>query len=365
MATVADVVRRYGPGYLERFGQRVPAGHRKVLGAIAACRTGELGTVVYACARCGRRHRIGRSCGNHHCPTCQQNKAKAWLEKQMAQLLPCPYFLLTFTLPAELRRFVRSHQRVGYAALFDASSQAIKVLAADPKYSGTPRPGFFGTLHTWGRPLVFHPHVHYVVPGGGPSPDGSAWLPSKANFFVPVKALSKIFRAKFRDELQRAGLLDQINPVVWQKKWVVHSKLVGDGRAALKYLAAYVFRVAICDRRIRSCDHDQVTFSYRRSGSRRWRNLTVDAHEFLRRFLQHVLPTGFQKVRYYGFTSPNASATADKLRWLLALRAGQSFVLHARQIPLSKPTPTCSACGGRLYIVSFVRFAGRALFDTS
>jgi hypothetical protein len=166
MPTVADVLRRYGGEYLERFGAAMPAEHKKVLHAIMACRTGELGTVFYACSSCGRMHAMGRSCGNRHCPTCQQDKTRVWLEKQTARLLPCPYFLLTFTLPAELRSFVRSHQRVCYAALFEASSQAIAKLAADPKYVGAKAPGFFGVLHTWGRTLEYHPHVHYVVPGG-------------------------------------------------------------------------------------------------------------------------------------------------------------------------------------------------------
>ncbi|MFL5386973.1 MAG: transposase zinc-binding domain-containing protein [Longimicrobiaceae bacterium] len=140
MPTVADVVRRYGPGYLARFGAAVPAAHRRVLHAVAACRTGELGTVVFACSACGRRHHVGRSCGDRHCPTCQQARTRAWVERETARLLPCPYFLITFTLPAELRRFVRSHQRVCYAALFEASSWAIRRLAADPRFVGTPSP---------------------------------------------------------------------------------------------------------------------------------------------------------------------------------------------------------------------------------
>jgi hypothetical protein len=245
MPTVADVLRRHGPAYLERFGTAMPAEHKKVLAAITACRTGQLGTVIYQCAACGTTHAMGRSCGNRHCPTCQQDKAKAWLENQIDRLLPCPYFLLTFTVPAGLRGFVRRHQRVAYAAIFEASSAAIKTLAADPKYVGTPRCGFFGVLHTWGRTLDYHPHVHYVVPGGGISPDGSQWLASRADFFVPVKALSILFRAKFRDALDRAGLLRQVDPVVWRQDWVVHSQAVGDGQASLKYLAPYVFRVAI------------------------------------------------------------------------------------------------------------------------
>src|SRR4051794_25087894 len=190
MPTVADVLRRYGDGSLEQFGAAMPAGHKKVLRAIMACRTGRLGTVVYRCADCGTTHALGRSCGNRHCPTCQQDKTKAWLEAQTDRLLPCPYFLLTFTVPAGLRDVMRRHQRIAYAALFEASSGAIKALAANPKYVGTTRCGFFGVLHTWGRTLEYHPHVHYVVPGGGLSPDGTCWRPSRADFFLPVRALS-------------------------------------------------------------------------------------------------------------------------------------------------------------------------------
>ena len=171
MLTVADVLRRHGGQYLELYGGTMPGEHKKVLRAITACRTGELGTVLYACESCGRTHTVGRSCGNRHCPTCQQEKTKAWLENQIDRLLPCPYFLVTFTLPAELRALARSHQRVVYAALFEASGQALRTLAADPKFVGTDRLGFFGVLHTWGRTLDYHPHVHYVVPGGGLTAD--------------------------------------------------------------------------------------------------------------------------------------------------------------------------------------------------
>ena len=193
MPTVADVLRQYGPDYLERFGATMPAEHKKVLQAIMACRTGELGTVFYECTSCGHTHAMGRSCGNRHCPSCQHDKTKAWLETQSDRLLSCPYFLLTFTVPAALRAWIRSHQRIAYAALFEASSEAIKTLAADPKFIGAAQCGFFGVLHTWGRTLEYHPHVHYVVPGGGISADGSQWLSSHAQFLVPVPALSILF----------------------------------------------------------------------------------------------------------------------------------------------------------------------------
>lgn len=366
MATVADVLRRHGGTYLERFGASMPAEHKKVLAALCACRTGELGTVVFQCAACGRRHAMPRSCGNRHCPTCQQDKTKAWLQKQTSRLLPCPYFLLTFTLPEGLRAFVRAHQQVAYAALFAASSQAIQALAADPKHLGG-QCGFFGVLHTWGRTLEYHPHVHYVVPGGAVSDDGSRWLASREDFFLPVRALSILFRAKFRDAMKAAGLYDQIDPAVWQQDWVVHCQPVGDGRASLKYLAPYVFRVAISDRRIVSCDDQTVTFSYRKSGSNRWRNMTVEAHEFLRRFLQHVLPTGFQKVRHYGFLSGNSKLSVEAVRWLITLQSGQLFWLLAQpqQTPIWQPRLRCAECGGPLCMVALLLPCDTWYCDTS
>jgi hypothetical protein len=366
MPTVADVLRRHGPAYLERFGAAMPAEHKKVLGAITACRTGELGTVIYECLSCGTRHAIGRSCGNRHCPTCQQDKAKAWLENQIGRLLPCPYFLLTFTVPAGLRALVRRHQRVAYAALFEASSAAIKTLAADPKYVGTSRCGFFGVLHTWGRTLEYHPHVHYVVPGGGTSKEGSRWLASRADFFVPVEALSILFRAKFRAALDRAGLLTEVDSRVWRQDWVVHSQAVGDGQASLKYLAPYVFRVAITNRRIVACDEHTVTFSYRRSGSNRWRKMTVDAFEFIRRFLQHVLPSALPKVRHYGFLSPNSRVSIDAVRWLVTLHYWLTYrlVCTAPEDAVTEPRIRCSRCGGPMKVLWFLP-PPVAIFDTS
>jgi hypothetical protein len=367
MPTVADVMRQYGPAYLERFGATMPGEHKKVLNAMMACRTGRLGMVFYECTSCGHTHVMGRSCGNRHCPTCQQDKTRAWLETQTDRLLPCPYFLLTFTVPAALRAVIRSHQRAAYAALFDASSDAIKALAADPKHVGAERCGFFGVLHTWGRTLEYHPHVHYVVPGGGLSVDGSQWRPSHTHFFVPVVALSILFRAKFRDAMKRAGLLALIDPAVWREDWVVHCQSVGDGKASLKYLAPYVFRVAISDRRIVSCDDGRVTFSYRKSGSNRWRKMTVGASEFIRRFLQHALPAHFQKVRHYGFLSPNSRWSLDLVRWLIALCHGLGLVLTpyvAQEVEVQPPI-RCSLCAGPVRVRYLLPAIEPAYWDTS
>ncbi|MBV8146028.1 MAG: transposase [Gammaproteobacteria bacterium] len=367
MPSVAEVARRYGGEYLERFGATMPAAHKKVLAAIAACRTGELGMVLYRCGCCGQIQAMGRSCGNRHCPACQRDKAEAWLAKQTDRLLPCSYFLVTFTLPAALRDVARSHQPMVYSALFEASSEALRTLAADPRYVGTDRLGFFGVLHTWGRTLEYHPHVHYVVPGGGLNADGTDWLPSRAGFLVPAKALSIVFRAKFLDILRREGLLRLVAPTVWSRDWVVHSQDAGDGRQSLRYLAPYVFRVAIGDHRIVSCDDGQVTFTYRRGGSNRPRKMTLDAMEFLRRFLQHVLPAGFQKVRHYGFLSPNSGMLLDAVRWLITLHNGGVFTLLAVPTapPAESPAPRCPACGGPMSVQGFVPALAPALFDTS
>ena len=365
MPTVADVLRRYGEQYLEQFGATMPGEHKKVLHAITACRTGELGTVLYACESCGKIHVIGRSCGNRHCPTCQHDKTQAWLEKQTDRLLPCPYFLVTFTLPAELRALARSHQRVMYAALFEASTEALRASAANPKFIGTVGLGFFGVLHTWGRTLDYHPHVHYVVPGGGIDKDGGRWLPSRADFLVPVKALSILFRAKFRAILAREGLLQLVDPAAWRRDWVVHSRAAGDGRTSLRYLAPYVFRVAIGNHRIVSCDDGNVTFTYRRVGSNRPRKMTLDAMEFLRRYLQHVLPAGFQKVRHYGFLSSSTGVSITAVRWLITLLNAAMFVLLAKRTeePAAQPVSRCPACGGPMVLLGFV--PALALFDTS
>ena len=362
MPTVADVVRRYGAAYLAKFGKRVPVEHRKVLSMIARCRTGKLGWVIYRCQHCHREHSVGRSCGNRHCPSCQQHKTKSWLLSQTARLLPTHYFLLTFTIPASLRSLVRSHQRACYAAMFAASSAVIRKLAADPKYVGSSDCGFFGVLHTWGRDLNYHPHVHYVVPGGAVSEDGRRWLCSAANFFIPVKAASIIYREKFREEMRKAGLLTQIDPKVWSEAWVVHSKAVGDGKRALKYLAPYVFRVAISDRRIIRIEEGadgqgQVTFGYRKTGSRRWRRMSVTAEEFLRRFLQHVLPRGFQKVRHYGFAAAIRRKQYDRIHWLVSLAMGMIYLLHAAhpQMPSRGVEFRCTECGGPVVFFEYLR----------
>jgi putative transposase/transposase-like zinc-binding protein len=318
-----------------------------VIAAIGECRTEALGSVCYRCEDCGHPHIVPAACGNRHCPQCQHRKAHLWLTRQLERQLPGPHFMLTFTVPEALRAFLPRHQRVGYGALFEASSQSIKRLVADPRFVGGDESGFFGVLHTWGRQLQYHPHIHYVVPGGALSSEDGTWHASSSGFFLPVHALSKIFRAKFRDRMERAGLLAEIPPEAWQQDWNVHCQAVPNAEASIQYLAPYVFKVAISDHRIVRVEDGQVTFSYRKPGSARPRTLTLEALEFMRRFLTHVLPSGFMKVRYYGFLSPTAKVSLDEVKAKVELAYGFAVIVPGAELP-PWPQPVCQVCGGRL-----------------
>lgn len=232
------------------------------------------------------------------------------------------HFLVTFTLPAELRAVARRNQQTCYNILFRAAAEALQQLALDPRFIGG-RLGMVGVLHTWTRTLLDHPHVHFIVASGGLTKDGR-WIAARQDFLVPVTALSVIFRAKFRDQLQKTRLFAQVDGQVWTTDWVVHCKPVGTGEAAFKYLATYVFRVAISNNRILKLDDDQVTFQYKESATNQIRCCTVSAEEFIRRFLQHVLPDHFVKVRYYGLLSPGHRHLLAQARAVLGAPAATS-----------------------------------------
>lgn len=353
MTTINEIFRTFGPEYLERYAQTMPHIHRKVIDAIIACRTEASGVAVYECEKCGQLHRVYRSCGNRHCPTCQHHKTRQWLQKQMKRQLPGHHFLLTFTVPENLRRFIRKNQRLAYSALFKASSEAIKKLALDQNYIGGDLPGFFGVLHTWGRTLEYHPHIHFIVPGGALSTLDGLWHPSRIDFYLPVRALSMIFRAKFRDEMKEVALFDQIPSEVWQIDWNVNSQAVGSSQATLKYLAPYIFRVAISNSRILKVQGRTVLIRYRKPHCHRLRTLALEVMEFLRRFLQHVLPTGFIKVRYYGFMNPNCELSLDRIRTLIELSYGFNVALPNTDLEPWQPL-TCSTCGGTLRLRSLL-----------
>jgi hypothetical protein len=347
MGLLQELFRTHGPAYLARFGDAMPGPHKKVIAAISACRTEAAGATVYECAACGQPHLVYRSCGNRHCPGCQHGKGRTWLERQRERHLPGEHFLLTFTVPEPLRAFLRRQQRIGYGALFSASAGAIKKLAADAKYIGGDLTGFFGVLHTWGRTLQFHPHIHYVVTGGALSRADGRWHPARPGFYLPVRALSRIFRAKFRDAIAKQGLLEEVPEEVWAQEWNVNCQAAGDGRGALEYLAHYVFKVAIAESRIVQVDDAHVRFRYQPSHRTRERVMTLPILEFMRRFLQHVLPRGFMKVRYYGFLAPGSSVPLEDVKARIELAHG--FAVAAREPPQEETAPIrCRHCGGVL-----------------
>jgi hypothetical protein len=310
---LADIFRHYGPAYRAKFGDRLLPSHRHAMWAIEHCRTEALGGHVYHCLDCDTRVYQYHSCRNRHCPKCQNEQAQHWLEHQQELLLPVPYFMLTFTLPAPLRPLARSQQTLIYDLLFRTSAAATQHLAADPRFIGG-QLGLVGVLHTWGRTLTYHPHVHYLIPAGGLADDGQTWRPARDDFLVPVKALSGIFRARFRDAWRSTELFDLVPTSVWEHDWVVHCKAVGNGETAFKYLAPYIFRVAISNSRILKVENDHVTFRYRASDTGQAKLCTLAVEEFIHRFLQHVLPKGFVKVRYYGFLSVSQRAQLATLR---------------------------------------------------
>ena len=287
MTPLRDICTAFAPEYLER-SPTLPTAHRQAISAIQQCQSGHDGYRLYQCQSCGEKHRVNRSCGNRHCPQCQQHKTQQWLQPHLDKQLPGPHFLLTFTVPEPLRPFIRSQQRIAYQALLQASATALKRLANDERFIGTELPGFTGILHTWGRQLQYHPPIHYIVPGGGLSKDRTTWRPSRANFFVPVKALSAIYRALFTEEMRQAGRLEHLAPQGWTIPWHVHSQANHHGRSAFTSLAPYVFKVAISNQRLVSLTERTVTFTYRKVGRARPRTAHLDVMEFLRRFLQHV-----------------------------------------------------------------------------
>jgi hypothetical protein len=343
---LADIFRLHGPDYLDKFSQRMPPSHRRAMQDIIDCRTESLGGQTFFCKKCNELSYSYHSCKNRHCPKCGNDQANIWLEEQKSLLLPTHHFLITFTLPKELRAIARANQRIVYNLLFRASSQALQQLALDPRFVGAPI-GMVGVLHTWSRQLIYHPHVHYIVPGGGLSQD-RRWLPSKPDFFVHGTPLAILFRAKFRDLLKQTPLFAQVDPKVWRKDWVVDLKAVGSGERAFKYLAPYIFRVAISNRRILKLEDGKVTFSYKDSKTRQFKRCTLDAEEFIRRFLQHVLPPRFVKVRYYGIFSHANRHLLDIARQFLPQTTTACPISHNPVASNSAPVLQCKQCGGPL-----------------
>ena len=317
MLEVAEIIRLHGAAVRAHLGDRLLPSQARALRDLVACRTAYFGGHVAQCDHCAQRVSVYHSCGNRHCPKCHRAQTDQWLAQQRARLLPCPYYLLTFTLPSELRALARARQKVVYGLLMRCAAAAIQTLARDPRYLGACI-GCLGVLHTWTRAMLYHPHVHLLVTAGGLSADDTQWIPPKhPTYLVPVRALSVIFRAKLCTALKKAGLLQQVPSTVWKQDWVVHAQPAGRGVKVLEYLGRYVFRIAISNSRIERIVDGQVTFRYRDNRSQQLRRVTIPAVDFLARFLQHVLPRGCTKVRYYGIWSSARRLDLDQARALL------------------------------------------------
>jgi hypothetical protein len=349
MTTLGEIFRRYGPAYRGRFGRSLSTSQLQAMQAIEACRTEALGGHVYRCPSCQFTRYSYHSCRNRHCPTCQQDATQAWLAEQHTLLLPVPYFLVTFTLPSELRAIARQQPETIYSLLFHTSAAALQQLAQDPRFLGG-QIGMLGVLQTWTRDLRYHPHVHYLVPALALAPDGARWLIGKQDFLVPGKPLGELFRAKFRAAVRRMPWAGQVNVRAWTKSWVVDCRPVGSGMSALKYLAPYVFRIALSNNRIEQVVNDAVTFRYTEGKTGAQKRATLPVDTFIGRFLAHVLPKGFVKVRYYGLLRAEKRRLLAEVRSVLALRqaapppacaVAQSEPLVATAEPDVRRCPSC------------------------
>ena len=383
---LADIFRTHQKEFLARWNRVLSPPQRKALRDIRDCRTAALGGHLQQCERCGHRVILYNSCRNRHCPKCQATARARWLQQRQAELLPVPYFHVVFTLPQQIGRLALQNPKQIYNLLFRAASQTLLETAADPRLLGASI-GFLAVLHTWGQNLHLHPHLHCVVPGGGISPDGSRWIGCrKDSFFLPVHLLGHRFRKKFLEQLLQAfrhgalhfhgELRTLASPTAFQalceqagkNKWVVHSKPpLGGPQRVLKYLARYTHRVAIANHRLRSFDQGRVTFEWKDYADRgRTKTMTLDAIEFLRRFLLHVLPPGLVRIRQFGFLANRVRQQKLELcRILLAVRqpltAGSGNA--GSNLPDVHACPVCKT--GRLIVMELLCAPLRVLVDTS
>ena len=327
--TVHQLLGQLAPHYLARFGAAMPLRHRQVLRKILSCRTPAMGGELFACPQCAAFHYRYHSCNDRHCPQCGQTDADEWLQRQKARLLlPVPYFFVTFTVPQQLRLFLRTHQQVGLDLLFAASAQALQDLATHPRRLGALL-GMLGVLHTWSRTLIFHPHIHYLIPGGGLSPDGRRWVPARHHYFLSHAALGDRCRTVFKERLlkQHPTLFAQVPAKVWTTHWNVGCQAAGSGEHALGYLSRYVFKTATSNRPVPLLPGGKVQWNYRESKTGRNTSIRLEPLDWMSRFLQHILPSGFARVRTFGWLHPAAKVRGNRVRALLRTQP----VLSARE----------------------------------
>jgi len=347
---LADVLGRCAPAYQERYPTALLPSHQRAIRDILACRTPALGGHLWHCPQCGRDVYVYHGCRNRACPACHAAQTRQWLVDRQKELLPCPYFHLTATVPAGLRDLFRSHQKLLYDLLMSLTARCILDVAANPKHLGA-LPAILAVLHTWTGTLDYHPHVHCLVSGGGVSPNGQHWIATRPGFFLPVRVLSRHLRHLFEQTLKRRhpDLLALVSPEVWQQEWVLNCLPWGqDQQGVLDYLARYVFRIAITQRRILAMDDQSVTFQFKDRKANRQRTCRLSGIEFLRRFLQHILPLGFHKVRYYGLWNPKHRALSQRVRLLLQLqRPPQPLDRQPAKplLPFPPFAPVCPHCG--------------------
>jgi hypothetical protein len=342
---LAAVLRRHWPAYERKYRARLLPSHRRAVAALLSCRTPALGGQLYRCD-CGQEHYAYHSCNHRACPRCGHADATEWLDRQRRKLLPVPYYLVTFTVPAQLRQVIRSHQKSLYPLLLRESAGALRDIARDHKDLGA-QIGFLAVLQTWTRDLRYHPHVHCGVPGGGLSSDRLRWIsPQREGYFLPQAVLALRFRTRLREALQQQHpqLYVQIPRAAWALDWVADVQPVGTGEPALKYLAAYVFRTAFSAERILADDGQTITFAYRDNQGRPG-TVRLSPEHFLHRFLQHVLPQGLQRVRHFGFLS--AAATAQWQRVLALL----DWKPLPRILPPPRPPPLCPTCNKPMALI--------------
>lgn len=354
MIEIADVFRRFADDYLSTYGKSMLPSHHRAITDIQACRTEALGGHLWRCDDCSAEVFSYHSCKNRSCPKCHTDQTERWLQARKAEMLPAHYFHITLTVPEELRDTLRANQRDGYALLMKAAGAAIIELARDPRYVGG-TVGVLAVLHTWTQQLSYHPHVHCLVTGGGISDDGNHWHPARKAFLVPVRALAKLLRGKVKAAFEKQRPDIAIPPAVWSKPWVAHCTVWGNGeQAVLDYLARYVFRVAITNTRIIGLDDQAVTIRYKHRKSNRWRINSIPGQEFMRRFLQHVLPKGLHKVRYFGLWHPTKRASAARAHLLLlldhpAITRQTETTNGTIDLPINEDCPivarTCPFCG--------------------
>ena len=394
---VADVFRAHGATWREANAGHVSLDQLKVMSAIETCRTAALGGHVERCEDCAHERVAYNSCRNRHCPKCQAAAARQWLEDREAELLPVPYYHVVFTLPASIGAIAFQNKAAVYDLLFRTAAETLTTIAADPKHLGA-RIGLTAVLHTWGSALTHHPHVHVIVPGGGLSPDGSRWISCKSGFFLPVRVLSRLFRRRFLNGLAALyaagrlalfgdlaplgdkGAFDAVLAPLRRAEWVVYAKRPFAGpKAVLAYLARYTHRVAISNSRLMALDDKDVTFrwkDYRIKSRDRLKTMTLAVHEFIRRFLLHVLPTGFHRIRHYGLLAGATRANnIERARQLLAAAEVAPQPSREADNPAEDVSPArrCPCCGGRMIIVETFEGArparqrppGRIRVDTS